>query len=107
MNAAENRSTADEHSTSAVPGKARACRAHGVMTLLKCSAALAVPVLAGCDTRSFIDPGEMVRGGHPTQPPLVPILKNRDPSVEEFNGDFVRGTQPRAEGRAPQSCEQP
>jgi polysaccharide biosynthesis/export protein len=97
MNAAENRSTAEGLSTSAVPGKARARKARAVMALLKCCAALAVPALAGCDTRGFLDPGEMVRGGHPTEPLLIPILKNLDPNVEEFTGDFVSATDPRPE----------
>jgi polysaccharide export outer membrane protein len=96
MNAAD-RTTAVELSTGAVPGKASARKSRGVMTLLKCCAALAVPAIAGCNTRGFFDPTEMVRGGQPTEPLLIPILNHLDPSVEEFNSEFVTATDPRPE----------
>ncbi|HWE97098.1 MAG TPA: polysaccharide biosynthesis/export family protein [Tepidisphaeraceae bacterium] len=97
MNAAKDQSIAANSLTEGAPGKAADRKRRGVITLLKCCAALTVPAIAGCDTRGFFDPTEMVRGGHPNEPLMIPILNHVDPTIEENNNEFVTATDPTPE----------
>lgn len=49
---------------------------------------------SGCDTAGLLDPTQTVRGGHPTEPLVVPILYKLDPNDEPGNSEFVNATNP-------------
>jgi polysaccharide biosynthesis/export protein len=67
--------------------------------LLKLSASLCVAgLLAGCETKGWIDPKEVGRFKH--EPLVMPILKTFDPGVEENNPEFATATDPTAADRS-------
>ena len=57
---------------------------------------LSVPLLGGCDTRSWFDPSELAgaRRAPARQPLTVPILNQLDPSIEEPDDKFVNAQPP-------------
>ena len=54
-------------------------------------------LLAGCETKGWLDPKEMHVHGH--EPLVMPILKSVDPTVDEVNPDFANATDPLPEDR--------
>ena len=56
-------------------------------------------LLTGCETKSFIDPGEMGRYDHTKL--TLPILNKVDPGIEEPNDQFVYATEPTPEDLQP------
>src|SRR5262249_16570342 len=66
-----------------------------VATALKASAALCVVgLLAGCQSKAFVDQREMVPGGTRNEPLVVPILNKIDPSSENNAADYANATPP-------------
>lgn len=64
--------------------------------LVKSTAALCVMgILAGCESKGFLDPTQMVRSGHPSEPLVVPILSKIDPAAENGPDEFANATAPR------------
>ena len=67
----------------------------GQCSLVKSAAAVCVMGLfAGCETRQFLTPSEMVRGGHPTEPLILPILSKIDSVNESGPADYATATAP-------------
>ena len=67
--------------------------------LLKLSASLCVAgLLAGCETKGWIDPKEVGRFKH--EPLVMPILKTFDPGIEDNNIEFATATDPTPADRA-------
>ncbi|HZK80655.1 MAG TPA: polysaccharide biosynthesis/export family protein, partial [Humisphaera sp.] len=62
---------------------------------IKTGAALCLMgMLAGCDTKDFLNPTAIVRSGHPAEPLVVPILSTIDAQVENGPADFASATPP-------------
>jgi polysaccharide biosynthesis/export protein len=69
-------------------------------TVLACGM-VTLGLLTGCETKSFIDPGEMGRYEHTKL--TLPVLNRVDPGIEEPNDHFVYATEPTAEDLQPTS----
>lgn len=62
-------------------------------------------LLAGCDTKQWFTPTEMVRGGNPKESLVVPILTAIDPVVENGPGDYATAKDPTADDRVTSSVD--
>ena len=67
-------------------------------SLLACGM-VTLGLLTGCETKSFLDPGEVGRYEHTRL--TLPILNKVDPGIEEPNEQWVYATEPTAEDLQP------
>jgi polysaccharide export outer membrane protein len=67
------------------------------------TAALVLGLLTGCDSKSFLDPGELGRYEH--QPLTIKITNQVDPWMEEMNPDFAAAVEPTADDLIPAASD--
>ena len=78
-------------------------RTRRILSVLVQGSALGAMLLAGCDTKGFVDPTEM--GRYKKDSLVLPIVSQVDPAVEEVDSNWARATVPTAEDLASSTGE--